>query len=223
MSFAVKANNEKVLDFSSLMCYNTADKKRTGDDAMKKKEAVSFDTRKIVYLSVLTALMLIFNLIPLRLGGMSLAVFSLTVMITGIIKCGFAGGVWLGAAFGISVMLMPETTIFISISFIGTLITVMTKGIVAGLAAALVYKVIDRFNRYAAIISAAAVAPTVNSTIFFIGSMIFFRGYFEELSQTASMSVVPFVILVVIGINYLIELAVSVIFSPVVYKLAKMK
>ena len=183
----------------------------------------SYDTKKIVYISILTALMLIFNLIPLRLGGMSLAVFSLTIMVIGVIKCGMIGGVLLGAAFGLSVMLMPETTIFIGITFIGTVITVMAKGIAAGAVAALVYKVVDKFNRYAAIICAAAVAPTVNSSVFFLGSMIFFRGYFEELSATASLGVVPFIILVVIGLNYLIELAVSVIFAPVVYKLAKMK
>ena len=183
----------------------------------------SYDTKRIVYLAVLTALMLIFNLIPLRLGGLSLAVFSLTVMVIGIIKCGITGGVWLGAVFGLSVMLMPETTVFIGITFIGTLITVMGKGIAAGLAAAVVYKVIDKFNRYVAIICAAAVAPAVNSTVFFLGSMIFFRGYFEELSATASMSIVPFIILVVIGLNYLIELTVSIIFSPVIYKISGMK
>jgi len=176
----------------------------------------SYDTKRIVYLAVLTALMLIFNLIPLRLGGLSLAVFSLTVMVIGIIKCGITGGVWLGAVFGLSVMLMPETTVFIGITFIGTLITVMGKGIAAGLAAAVVYKVIDKFNRYVAIICAAAVTPTVNSTVFF-------RGYFEELSATASMSIVPFIILVAIGLNYLIELTVSIIFSPVIYKISGMK
>jgi len=190
---------------------------------MSIKSRMSLDVRRLVYIAVLTALIFVVQLIPIRPGGMSLAVFTLAIIVIGAALCGVGASAWLGLVFGIAVMVLPETALFWSYSWAGTLITVLLKGLLAGIASGAIYKLLERINRYIAVIAAAVIAPVVNSGIFFIGCMIFFQGYFATFAAEASVNVATFVIVFVIGINFLIELAVSAVFAPVVYRIINIK
>nr|WP_316625205.1 hypothetical protein [uncultured Ruminococcus sp.] len=64
---------------------------------------------------------------------------------------------------------------------------------------------------------AALVSPIVNTGIFIIGMLLFFR---ETLAAWAGGSdLLSYIILGLTGVNFLIELGVNMILSPVVVKI----
>ena len=91
-------------------------------------------------------------------------------------------------AFSVMVFITGDAAFFLSLNVIGTIITVLVKGTVAGLCAGLVYKLLVKFNNYLAVLVAAIVCPIVNTGIFLIGCSIFF---FKDVSSWASAEGMP--------------------------------
>lgn len=165
----------------------------------------SLDVKKLTYLAVFTALVVVMQFIPIRIALFELAL-SVPVIVIGAAVCGIGGGVWLGFVFGAVVLMLPGTAAYLSFNLIGTILTVLLKGILAGLCASLVFELIKGFNKYVAVFSSAIVATLVNTTVFLIGSLIFFEG---DIST---------VINVLISINFLVELAVNIVLVPTIYR-----
>ena len=190
---------------------------------MSARSNNQLDVKRLVYIAVMTALVFLVQLIPIRPGGLSLAVVTLAIIVIGAALCGVGAAAWLGLVFGVAVMLLPETALFWTYSWIGTLITVLLKGVAAGLAAGGLYRLLEKANRYLAVVVAAAIAPIVNSGVFFVGCMIFFHGYFEPVALETSVNVATYVILFGIGFNFLVELVVSVVLAPAIYRIINIK
>ena len=174
------------------------------------KNKTSVDTKKLVYLAVLTAIVVVLQFIPIKIGTFELAL-SVPVIVIGAALLGMGAGTWLGFVFGFVVLLLPGTAAYLSLHTFGTILTVILKGALAGLSAAFVYKLLERFNRYAAALVSAIVATVVNTGIFLIGSLIFFGGD------------IVFVINVLISVNFLIELLVNIVLVPTVYRVINIK
>ena len=90
----------------------------------------------------------------------------------------------------------------------------MVKGILAGLAAGLVYKLVAKFNRYIAVVSAAVVCPVVNTGIFLLGSIIFFMETVNAGALAEGLSAGAYLIIFFVGLNFVFELLVNVVLSP---------
>ena len=170
----------------------------------------SIDIRKLVYLAVLTAVVVVLQFIPIRIGTFELAL-SVPVIVIGAALLGAGAGTWLGFVFGFVVLLLPGTAAYMSFNAFGTILTVILKGALAGLAAAFVYKLISSLNRYAAALVSAIVATFVNTGVFLIGSLVFFE---SDIST---------VINVLISLNFLIELIVNIVLVPTVYRIINIK
>ncbi len=98
--------------------------------------------------------------------------------------------------------------------------TVLLKGAVAGLAAGAVYKLIEKKNTLFAAICAGVTAPVVNTGIFLIGCLIFFMPTINEWAAAAGMeSAGKFMIFGLVGLNFLIELAINLVLSSAIVKL----
>ena len=177
---------------------------------MKKYGNVTLDVKKLTYVAVLTAIVVVLQFIPIRIATFELAL-SVPAMVIGAALCGVGAGAWLGFVFGAVVLMLPGTSFYLSFSLFGTILTVLAKGIAAGAAAGLVYSLLERFNKYVAVLAAAASATFANTLIFLIGSMIFF----ESDIQT--------VLGVLISVNFLIELVVNVVLAPTVYRIISIK
>ena len=134
----------------------------------------SFDIKNMVYLALFTALVVVLQFIPIRIGTFELAL-SVPVIVIGAAICGIGAGAWLGFVFGFVVLFLPGTAGFLSFSLIGTILTVILKGVLAGLFAGIVYRALEWKNRYVAVVCAAVTATVVNSLVFVIGSLIFFE------------------------------------------------
>ena len=120
--------------------------------AAKKKSifAFNFDIRTIVGVGLLTAIVLVLQLFigsTIRLGTFSVSLVLMPIVI-GAALFGFWAGAWLGLVFGIAVLLSGDAALFMGINPLGTIITVILKGLLAGAVSGLVYTLLaDLFSR----------------------------------------------------------------------------
>ncbi len=188
--------------------------------SVNKKQ--SLDVRKMTYLAILTAIVFVLQLLG---GGIKIGVFSFALVlipvVIGAALCGVASGAWLGFVFGIAVFVTGDAALFLEFNIPGTIITVLLKGTLAGLSAGAVYKHLESTNRYLAVASAAVVCPLVNSGIFFLGSLVFFLPDIETYFNAPNGAL--FVITGLIGVNFLLEIAVNVILSPAILRIINIK
>jgi len=130
-----------------------------------------------------------------------------------------AGG-WLGAVFGFVVLITGNANLFLTLDPAATISIVLLKGILAGLAAGAVYKLLAGKSRTIAVITAAIVCPIVNTGIFIIGSYLFFlpvvMGFTEVFGYDNATAII---FLGFIGINFPLELGINLVLSPVIVRL----
>ena len=127
-------------------------------------------------------------------------------------------GAWLGLVFG-AVVLMTDAAAFLAVSVPGTVVTCLLKGILAGIAAAAVYRLLENKNRWAAILAAAVVCPVVNTGVFLLGCVVFFYDTVSEWAAGAGFANVGVYLIVgFVGINFLVETAINLCLSTVIVR-----
>ena len=183
------------------------------------------NTQKLVLGAIFTALVVILQLMGsfIRFGTFSISLVLIPIVI-GAATCGVGIGTWLGFAFGVAVLISGDAALFLAISVPGTIVTVLLKGAACGLAASLVYKALERFNQIVAVIVAAITCAVVNTGVFLLGCYIFF---FDTVSLWAVSSgmkyenTFQYMILGLVGGNFIFELITNIILSPVVVRILK--
>lgn len=177
-------------------------------------------TKTIVGIGLLTAVVVILQLLgaTIRFGVFSIS-FVLIPIIVGAALFGEAAGLWLGAVFGF-VVLFTDAGLFLAINPAGTIITVMAKGMCAGLVAAIVYKKCEKGSALLAAVLAGVAAPLVNTGLFLIGCRVFFYDTIKEWAAAAGFSnVAAYLIMGLAGVNFLVELAINLILSTVIVRI----
>jgi len=170
--------------------------------------------------AILTTLVIVLQCMGqfIRFGMFSISLVLIPIVI-GAATCGPKISTWLGFVFGV-IVLMTDAAAFFAIDVFGTIVTVLVKGSLCGLAAGLVYKAISPKSRLAAVVAAAIVCAVVNTGVFLLGCVVFF---FETIKQWGLdfgfESTLKYVIFGLVGGNFLFELATNIILSPVVVKL----
>ena len=190
-----------------------------------QKASNKVSTEKIVLLSLFTALVAILAYFGgfIRIGGLSSISLTLIPVVLGAAMCGPWAGAWLGGVSGVVFFMTADSAFWMGLSIPGTIITVMVKGIAAGLVAGLVYKLLEKKNRYLAVIAAAIVCPIVNTGIFIIGCFIFFIDTVKSGAAGAGMSVGAYLIIFFVGLNFVFELLTNIILSPAIVKLLNIR
>ena len=182
-----------------------------------------FSTRKLTGLAILTALVVILQFLPIK-GPFFLITLTLIPIVIGSALYGAFAGAWLGFIFGVTVLLSGDAAAFLTINIPGTIATVLVKGTLAGLAAGLVYKLASKVNRYFGVICSALVAPVVNTGIFLLGCRLFFMDAVNGWAAASGYeNVGAYMILSLVGINFLIELGVNMVCSPVILRLINIR
>ena len=88
----------------------------------------SVKTRKLVLLAVLTAVIVVLQVITQFIKpGFFPITLSLTPIIVGAALCGAGAGAFLGFVFSVMVLLDPATGAFLAVSITGTVVTVLPK------------------------------------------------------------------------------------------------
>ncbi len=175
-------------------------------------------TTVLVGVGILTALVIVLQTIA---SGIHIGPFSITLVLAPIIigaaLYGVFAGAWLGLVFGI-VVLLTDAGLFLAVSVPGTIVVCLAKGILAGAAAGVVYKLLAKKNRLLAVIIASLVAPVVNTGIFLIGCRLFFFDLIQEWA-VGYESAVAFMFLGLVGVNFLVETTVNLVLSSVIVQI----
>ena len=179
--------------------------------------------RKLTLAAMLTAVVVVLALLAtaIRVG-----VFNINLALVPIVIGAAMLGVWYGAWFGfvnaMVILLSGDATMFFTFNVAGTVITVLLKGILAGLFAGAVYSLVSSKNKYAAVLLAALVCPIVNTGIFVLGCRVFF---WEHIPAIAEIIGVPlksrsnFIFAVLVGLNFPTELVVNIVLAPAIARI----
>lgn len=177
-------------------------------------------TKKVVGIGLFTAIVVVLQALSI---GIRFGVFNITLVLVPIVVgaalYGYLAGAWLGFVFGV-VVLLTDAGVFLAINVPGTIATCILKGALAGLVAGLIYKALDKVNRYVAVLVAAIAAPIVNTGVFLLGCRLFF---FETIQGWATASgfenAGAYMIFGLVGVNFLVEAAINIALSAVIVKL----
>lgn len=177
-------------------------------------------TKQIVGIGLFTAIVVVLQALSV---GIRFGVFNITLVLVPIVVgaalYGAYAGAWLGFVFGV-VVLLTDAGAFLAVSIPGTIATCILKGALAGLVAGLIYKAIESKNRYIAVLAAAIASPIVNTGIFLIGCRLFFFDTIKEWAAGAGFeSAGAFMIVGLVGVNFVVEMAVNLVLSTVILRL----
>lgn len=191
---------------------------------MRNDKRKGISTKDLALGAILTALVIVLQLVGqfIKFGPASISLVLIPIVI-GAAVCGPKISTWLGLVFGV-VVLFTDGMAFIAIHTIGTIVTVLLKGALCGLIAGIVYKLFEKKNVYLAVVFSAIACPIVNTGVFLLGCYLFFFNTIKEWGLNAGFTNVgEYMILGLVGINFLLELAVNVVLSPIIVKLINIR
>lgn len=186
------------------------------------KASSHFRTQTLALLALFTAIVAVLQMlgIAIRFGTFAVSMVGVPIILGGALM-GPLAGAWLGLVFGVTVLLSGDAALFFAWNPAATVVIVLLKGILAGLAAGVLYQLLERKNSFLAVLAAAVAYPVVNTGVFFLGSMLCFMEdciqFAANLGITGSGPVV--IMTVFIGFNFFFELGLDLVLSGVVDRL----
>lgn len=191
---------------------------------MKKNEK-NGQTEKLALMALLTALVAVLSYLGgfIKIGGFASISLTLIPVVIGAALMGPATGAWLGAVSGIVFFATADAAFWFGLSIPGTVITVVVKGILSGWCAGIVYKLLEKRNRYLGVIASAVVCPVVNTGVFLLGCFVFFMDTIVSGASEGGMSLFSYLIVAFVGFNFIFELAANIIISPGVLRLINIR
>ena len=182
-------------------------------------------TERLALLALLTAMVAVLAYFGgfIKIGGLASISLTLIPVVLGAALCGPWAGAWLGGVSGAVFFATADAAFWLGLSIPGTIITVMVKGVLAGLCAGLVYRWLEKKNRYLAVIASAIVCPVVNTGIFLLGCLLFFMDAVNGGAAAEGMSAAAYLIVFFVGLNFVFELITNVILSPTILRILNIK
>ncbi len=181
------------------------------------------NTKTMVMGAVLTALVVLLQYMGtfVRFGPFAISLVLIPIVI-GTATCGKGMGAWLGFVFGVVVLLSGDAAAFLTVNAFGTILTVLAKGTLCGFLSGLAYEGATKMFKgkiYPSTVISALVCPVVNTGVFVIGCLLFFM---PVISQWAGGgNAIQYMFVGMIGLNFLVEVAVNIIFSPIIVRILK--
>ena len=186
-------------------------------------ERTRIKTRTLTGVALFTAIVVVLQLVGafIRFGPFSISLVLVPIVV-GAALYGPAAGAWLGLVFGLVVLLSGDAAAFLAVNPLGTVVTVLVKGAAAGLCAGWAYRLLADRHRYLAVIVAAIVCPVVNTGVFLLGCKLFFMETINGWAGAMGFdNVGAYMILGLVGANFLVEMATDIILSPAVLRLIR--
>ncbi|MCL2125181.1 MAG: ECF transporter S component [Oscillospiraceae bacterium] len=197
------------------------------------KTANQLNTRKLVLLGLLTAIVVVLQALAtaLPIYPFTLTLTLVPMVIGAALISPLAGG-WLGLVFGLVVLISGNANLFLAVSPLATIVIVLVKGAGAGLASGYVYRLFAKKNRTVATIASAVVCPIVNTGIFTLGCYALLMPTLTEWTTNTNpdvgwaldagfSNVTTLIFIGFIGINFFIELAINIVLSPTIVRLVQ--
>lgn len=183
------------------------------------------NTHVITGVGIFTAIVIVLQLLGsfIRFGPFSISL-TLIPIVVGAALYGPWAGAWLGFVFGMVVLLSGDAGAFLVVNALGTVLTVLVKGALAGFIAGVVYGLLKNTNIWVAAICAALVCPVVNTGVFLLGCKLFFMETITGWGQAAGFeNVGKYMIYGLVGGNFLFEVLFNIVLSPVIVRLIRLR
>ena len=182
-----------------------------------QKDAILY----LAQLAILTAIIMV-----LHFSGAAIPAFGTKISLTlipialGAMILGPTAGGILGCIYGLTVYISfgvlhmdPFTGFLFDHNPIMTFLICTVKTTAAGVLGGLVYRALRKKSVLLAVFVAAALVPTVNTGIFVLGCFTIYNTI-SQVAASSGYSAVYFILIVCAGANYLLEMAVNMIFAP---------
>lgn len=190
-----------------------------------QKEQNTVRIQQLVGTGVLMALVVVLQVFAgsIKIGPVSFTL-SLVPIVLGAILYGPLAGAILGGVFGLVVTIATVTgadagayMMFEKLPVL-TVLLCMVKGIAAGLVAGLICRAFEhRGHPLPGIFLAAVACPITNTGIFCVALLAFYRDIATTwMGGTTYTNLFVYVMLGIVGINFLVELAVNLILAPAI-------
>ena len=192
---------------------------------MNTKNKKQSSTQKLVLLSILTSLVAILSYLGgfIKIGGLASISLTLIPVVIGSALLGPLSGAWLGGVAGAVFFATADAAFWFGLSIPGTIITVILKGCLSGLASGYAYKLLEKINVYLAVFTSAIVCPVVNTGIFLLGCRLFFMDAVSSGAASEGISVGAYLILFFVGLNFVFELLANVLLSPMIVRILNIR
>ena len=185
------------------------------------------DTRRMVLLAMLSAILLVMSLTPLgylNVGPLAISLNMIPVAI-GAVALGPGGGAFLGAVFGITSCLQcvgiggasAMGMILFEISPVLTIIQRFASRVLAGWLTGIVYKGLHKAHFHFASYVTGFCSALFN-TAFFMVALVLLFGHTEYLQELIAGKNILLFIISFVGINALVELLATTLVAGVVCK-----
>ena len=176
--------------------------------------------KKTVSIALLMALVVVLQMlgsvIP-PVGGFTISLVLIPIVL-GTAAYGPATGALLGATFGAVVYINCITgsdvggAMVLQANPVLCFVVVMGKGVLAGMASGWIYGLLKKRDRYIAMLAAAIVCPVVNTGVFIVCMLTFFKDVLTVWAGGGEL--LAYILTGLVVANFLPELAINVVFSP---------
>ena len=172
-------------------------------------------------LGLFTAIIVVLQLMSylIKIGTFNLSLVLIPIVLAAVMY-GPKHASILGGVFGVIVVIASVAgldgggNVLFQSSPVLTTLVCLIKGIAAGFIAGVIANALKAKSLYAAVILAAVAAPVVNTGIFVLSMLLFFK---DTLNAWANgIDLAYYIIVGLIGVNFIIEFVINVVLSPVV-------
>lgn len=179
---------------------------------------------RLTGLGLLTAVVIVLQMLGsfIRFGPFSISLVLIPIVV-GTALYGYTAGGWLGFVFGMAVLLSGDAAAFLAVHIPGTIITVLAKGIAAGVVSGLVFRLLDKKNTFLATVAAAVTCPIVNTGVFLLGCLAFFMPTVREWAMAFGFgdNAGAYMILGLVGLNFVAEFVINLVLAPAIVQIIR--
>lgn len=176
--------------------------------------------KRMTFIGLLMAMVVVMQFITASIppvSGFSISLVLIPIVV-GSALFGVGAGAILGATFGVIVAINCITgadavgQMVFQANPVLCILVVLGKGVLAGAASGAVYRLIKRFNAYAAMLAAAIICPVVNTGVFVACMLTFFPEVLSAWAQGGDL--IAYILSGLLLLNFVPELIINVVFSP---------
>ena len=202
---------------------------RTAPTLRERRRKQKQNILYLVQLALLTAVIMV-----LHFSGVAIPAFGTKISLVlipialGAMLLGPVAGAILGFIYGMTVFISlgvmhmdPFTGFLFDNTPVMAALICTVKTTAAGLVGGIVYRILSKKNILLAVFVTAALVPTVNTGIFVLGCFLIYSTI-SEFAAGAGYSAVYFILIICAGLNYVLELAINLIFSPALERLVRL-
>lgn len=189
-----------------------------------------FTAKNVALLGILIALVIVLQLFAsaIPMFGITLNFSLIPIALAGILM-GWIGGAIVGFSCGLVVFITmavlgqePSTAFLFQTNPVILTVMCIGKTTVAGIVSGLLFKIIEKRNSALAVGVSSIVIPIVNTAVYMIGIVLMKNSASEFMGLTSSSAGLVFsVVFGLIWLNFVLEMVINIIFTPVIYRVIK--